>query len=723
MTDISRAKVPELLSPAGTPESLRAALAAGADAIYFGASVFSNRMRARNFTLKELKENIRLCHSCGARTHITVNTRIRDREMPQVLSLVDELYSGPAKTRPDALIVADLGLASLIRRNHPSAVLHASTQTSLSSAADIKFLSESGFSRLVLPRELTLREIKEISSNPYGIETEMFIHGALCVSLSGQCLLSYVMGGRSGNRGECAQPCRLPYSCAGSYESDILSLSDLNLASHITEILSSGVSSLKIEGRLRSPEYVFDVTSIYRKLLDERRNATVRESEKLAGAFSRSQTDGYFTSRYSSMLAEKSVQRVSGVSSDKIEEILRSRAESQSGSSEEIVSPTVPLSGHFVLKKGFPVSLELSDGIHSATARGPVPRQADGTPVSAETAYRCLSRLGDTEFSLMFEDLVFDIDDGLWIPSSELNGLRRDAAATLLAKIRCEEEPFSGTPHVFSGEKTFFRSCEIADINIFEEDADRSSLLIFVQYFDRIFVSPENLPRFLPLVSDQFPSAAEKTGIILPVIAPDDGILSAKLDSAKKAGITFAMCHTPGQIRLAINKGFISTGSYRCNVTNSPTCSVYEDSGCDSVILSPELPSGGIRNVGKKLNIYVGCTVYGRIPLMTTARCILCGGKCQKGNTGGRRANAVPHFCMDYMTDRKGERFPVIGSPDCTNIIYNSVPVWMADRMDDIKRNDGRSFHHFIFTTETCRQAVQIISDYDNKRPGEGRRI
>ncbi len=281
MTDTSPAKVPELLSPAGTPESLRAALAAGADAVYFGASVFSNRMRARNFSVKELKENIRLCHSCGARAHITVNTRIRDREITEALALVDELYSGNPKTRPDALIVADLGLASLIRKNHPSSVLHASTQTSLSSAADCRFLSENGFSRLVLPRELNLEEISAVSANPYGIETEMFLHGALCVSLSGQCLLSFVMGGRSGNRGECAQPCRWQYAVMeekrpgeympvaedekGTY---LFSARDLCLMPLLAELCEAGVSSLKIEGRMKTEYYVAVVTGAYRRALD-----------------------------------------------------------------------------------------------------------------------------------------------------------------------------------------------------------------------------------------------------------------------------------------------------------------------------------------------------------------------------------------------------------------------------------------------------------------------
>ncbi len=718
MTDTSPAKVPELLSPAGTPESLRAALAAGADAVYFGASVFSNRMRARNFSVKELKENIRLCHSCGARAHITVNTRIRDREIAEALALVDELYSGNPKTRPDALIVADLGLASLIRKNHPSAVLHASTQTSLSSAADCRFLSENGFSRLVLPRELSLEEISAVSANPYGIETEMFLHGALCVSLSGQCLLSFVMGGRSGNRGECAQPCRLKYSCAGCREQEILSLSDLNLASHITEIISSGVSSLKIEGRLRSPEYVFEVTSVYRKLLDEKRNATKKELARLASAFTRTETDGYFINDYSSLAGEQTHAETKSPDTAEINGLLKARAASFSEKHEDYSAPVVPLSAHFSLKKNRPASLHLSDGIHSASSQGAEPRPADGAPATSESVYRNLSKLGDSEFGLDYESVTFDMDDGLWISSSELNALRRDAVTALLEDIRGGDEIVRPVP-----DRSFFRSCEIAEIAVFESDFDGPALRSLADSFDRIFVYPEHLGKFLSVFSRSGTDISGKTGILFPVIPPDPDRLSVMLASARESGIGYAMCHTPGEIAIAAESGFRVTGSYRCNLTNSPACSVYEKLGCDSVILSPELPSGGVRNIGKTLSISVGCVVYGNIPCMTTARCVLCGGNCVKGNTGGRDPWAHPHFCMDYISDRKGERFPVIGAPDCSSVIYNSTPVWMADRIGDVTRKDGRSFHHFIFTMETGREAARIISDYELRRPGAGRRI
>ncbi|MBO4932591.1 MAG: U32 family peptidase, partial [Clostridia bacterium] len=212
MMETRKPDLPELLAPAGSVDSLRAALAAGADAVYFGGTSFSNRMRAKNFGDSELTDAIRLCHSVGAAAHITVNTRVRDREMDEILRLADTLLNvGDPDASPDALIVADFGIAREIHRRYPEIALHASTQTSFASPADCRMLAEMGFTRLVIPRELSRAEIRRLCEQS-PLEIEMFIHGAHCVSCSGQCLMSYTMGGRSGNRGECAQPCRLPFS-------------------------------------------------------------------------------------------------------------------------------------------------------------------------------------------------------------------------------------------------------------------------------------------------------------------------------------------------------------------------------------------------------------------------------------------------------------------------------------------------------------------------------
>ncbi len=280
------ARLPELLAPAGSFEALRAAVEAGADAVYFGGREFSARAGAENFDREGLIRAIAYCRERGVKTHVTANTVVLDRELDDWLAFGEFLWQAGA----DALICADLGAAAELARRLPDLPLHASTQAGVSDTGAASLLASLGFSRVVLARELPLSDIRRIAADA-PVETEIFIHGALCVSVSGQCLFSSLVGGRSGNRGRCAQPCRLPYG-----DSYPLSLKDHCLAAYIPEIIASGVSSLKIEGRMRSPEYVYGVVSVYRRLLDEGRGADRRELDELARCFSRSGfTSAYFT--------------------------------------------------------------------------------------------------------------------------------------------------------------------------------------------------------------------------------------------------------------------------------------------------------------------------------------------------------------------------------------------------------------------------------------------
>lgn len=281
---------PLLLAPAGSFEALTAALDAGADEIYLGGTAFNARMNASNLDFSALEEAGALCRSKNVGLHITLNTLLFDREFSEMLRYVDFLSQ---KVMPDALIVQDQGVAAVLKREFPLLCLHASTQMRIHSGLDVPYLRQLGFSRGVLARELPKEDIKEFAKA--GLETEIFVHGALCVSESGGCLMSHVIGDRSGNRGKCAQPCRLP--CKGNTRYP-LSLKDLCLAERITEISELGVTSLKLEGRMKSPEYVAAVTSVYRTLLDEGRNATGEELQYLKDVFSRDGfTSGYFDSR------------------------------------------------------------------------------------------------------------------------------------------------------------------------------------------------------------------------------------------------------------------------------------------------------------------------------------------------------------------------------------------------------------------------------------------
>ena len=284
-------KLPELLAPAGSPEALSAAIRAGADAVYMGASGFNARIGAANFTPESLKYEIARAHEAGVRIYLTLNTLVYDREIGDLLKTAESAYLAGA----DALITADLGVASMIRRTFPDLPLHGSTQMSGHNLEQARLISELGFERMVIARETSMEDLAHVCRNS-PIEIEAFVHGALCVCHSGQCLFSSIVGGRSGNRGLCAQPCRLPYSDGHGGKSYPLSLKDLSLAPHLPELIEMGVASLKVEGRMKPPEYVAGVISIWRKLLDEGRGANAEEMRRLAEIFSRQGfTDGYYT--------------------------------------------------------------------------------------------------------------------------------------------------------------------------------------------------------------------------------------------------------------------------------------------------------------------------------------------------------------------------------------------------------------------------------------------
>lgn len=284
--------VPELLCPCGGEQALRAAVFGGADAVYLGGTAFNARMNAANFDRGALERSVAFCHSRGVRVYVTLNTLVTDRMIPEALSFAAFLYN----IGVDALIVADCGLSHLIREQFADFELHASTQFSIHSLEGVRWLAERGFRRAVVARELSRRSLEKICRES-PIEIEVFVHGALCAGHSGQCLMSSFLGGRSGNRGECAQPCRMTYNGAHP-----LSLKDLCLAGHIEELIAMGASSLKIEGRMKTPAYVYNVARVFRRLLDERRNADEKEIASLARVFSRGGfTDGYFTGRMKDM--------------------------------------------------------------------------------------------------------------------------------------------------------------------------------------------------------------------------------------------------------------------------------------------------------------------------------------------------------------------------------------------------------------------------------------
>lgn len=585
-----RSALPELLAPAGSPEALRAAVDAGADAVYFGAVGFNARAGARNFTDSELARAVDLCHGRGVRVYLTLNTLVYDREMKDYLAAAGRAY----RAGVDALIVADIGGAAALRRTFPDLPLHASTQMSGHSVGAARELAGRGFSRMVLARELSLADISAYTASA-PIESEVFIHGALCVCHSGQCLFSSLVGGRSGNRGECAQPCRLPYN-GSKYP---LSLKDNCLAGHIPELIDAGVSSLKIEGRMKGPEYVGAVTAVYRRLLDERRAATAEETDYLAGIFSRSGfTDAYFCGRTG-------------------HDMLGTRTEADK--KRTAAAPAGPARPERTLPPVTVPERQHGEAEYS-------PKKPQGKPVRRRTAY-----------------------------------MHRADQLTAAAR----------------------------------------------KYFDLCF-----LP--LGVIADGKPIRRTDgcfIGAALPPVIFDSELPEVRrmLAAARECGICDLLVGNVGHLALAREFGMRAHGDFRLNICNRESAAAYEEMGFEDMILSPELTLPRMRDIGgRTLGI-----VYGRVPLMITEKCAgkECGG-CRACREGG-----------NFLTDRRGVRFPILREWQHRSLIVNSLPTSMSDKQKTLDEYGVRAWH-FIFTAESPHETDAALRAFTSGAPiGSCRRI
>ena len=660
--------LPELLSPAGSPDALDAALAAGADAVYFGAKTLNARHGAENFDGASLFDAVKKCRVLGVKTNITVNTQLYGGEFSPALELVGDLLKAGA----DAFIVADLGLARAIKAMYPAAVLHASTQMSGQNAYSARELEKIGFSRMVAPRELSKDDLEKIcKTSP--IETEIFVHGALCVSFSGQCLMSGVIGGRSGNRGECAQPCRLPYRCACAYP---LSLKDSCLAGHITEILPLGVASLKIEGRMKSADYVYGVTKIYRTLIDERRNADGGEINRLSELFSRSGfTDGYFT--------EKIGAGMLGVRTD---EQKKTTAE-MGGSSFEKRRLPITIAGDFSRAPATVTACAKRDGeTVTATAKAEI-FDGDYPELDEERLAAALRKCGAT----MFEAKNVDVTGGIGgkIPLKAVNEMRRAALASLEEKLSFVKAPACAGDIPSPGGRT--------------EKGKRTAYFAFsdaitpaaIEYFDNIFVPLDEYLKHAP--------KNEKIGVALPPITFDGECESVinKLKKAKEIGCRAALLTSLWQVEIA--DGLELFGDIRLNALNAQSADVLRSAGIKYVIASPEISPS-------RASFSDGAVMYGRLPLMTAVKCAIRDIVGIKGD--GCRYCDTHRFTK--LVDRTGAEFLITREPPHRNVIYNSVPVYMCDRAGDFDKNALGA--HFIFTDESPRDVDAVIGMAKEKK-------
>lgn len=742
------ARLPELLAPAGSPEALEAAFCAGADAVYLGGTEFNARMNAHNFSPSELEAAVTYAHERGGRVYLTLNTLIYDRELPDALHAAYEA----ARAGVDGLIIADLGAAACIHRALPGLALHASTQLSGHNAAMGQALAAHGFSRFVIARETRLCDLAHaVANNP--LEVEVFVHGALCVCHSGQCLFSSLVGGRSGNRGECAQPCRLPYRDARGREAYPLSLKDLSLAAHIPALIEAGVSSLKIEGRMKSPAYVGGVVRIFRRLLDESRPATPDETAELAALFSRGGfTDGYLTGRID--------HRMSGIRSEHDKE--------KSVAAEKQVAATLnparapgrlPLEATLTLTADRPETLSLTaplwrQGSEERVSVTVTETDSTGAPMTAaETltaavAERQLSRTGGTPYTLPTGVCRVSAEAGLILPPSRLNALRR-AGLEALTAARLSRIPDPSAGAVPPSELSRVISCA--------ESADPSAPLSAPLY-TAWFASPTQITPaaaawfeicFLPLEAyfDRVQAApGARLGVALPPVVFDREAPSVcqALAAALRDGVRDLLVGNPGHwalVREAVSAAGLSSdaglrlhGDLRLNITNRFAVSEQralcrEAMGYDpvSLLLSPELTLPRLRDLCRDGDLSV--VVYGRIPLMLLEKCVireLYPGSSDPSRADGASGDACAacHRNEAVLRDRTGAAFPVLRCSGHRNLIFNSLPVSMSDRSSLLSQN-GILRRHCIFSVESPTAVDRVLSSLRTGTPvgGEVRRI
>ncbi len=658
----------EILAPAGSFESLIAAVRSGADAVYLGAKDFSARASAQNFSLEELKEAISYCHIRGVKAYLTVNTLMTDSELQPAVDLISEAYLMGI----DAVIVQDIGLASILREKLPNLRLHGSTQMSIHTPSGAKALYEIGFSRVVLSRELSLKEIKEITES-CPIELEVFVHGALCMSVSGQCYFSAMLGSRSGNRGMCAQPCRLPFKLSGGND-HALSLKDNSLVQYINELENIGVSSAKIEGRMKRPEYVSCATRACKEMRDTG-FVTEETNHKLESVFSRTGfTDGYLTGkRTGEMFGYRRKEDV--VSSN--EKLLSSIRNTYKDETQR-----VGVSFEFAATHSAPPTLTVSDGTNSAVVTADfIPEKAQNVATTEEKVLALLSKCGATPYYP--ENINCKLEDGLALPASKINELRRNALSEL-STLRGKTERFLEgkieitLPKRQNAPTSLQTRARFTDSNIPKEYKDCN--LIFI---------PLSLPEtdFAKLTDRGFSVGAE---IPRGMFGREERIKD-KLLILKEQGITHVLASNLGAVYMAKELGLTVHGGFGLNITNTASLKWAQNYSLADTELSFELTKDQINSLGAE--IPRGIISYGYLPLMLTRACpgYTAKGQCSACN---KKRN---------LQDRMGKKFIFTCDGICTEIL-NSVPLLIPSQINDFCNLD---FHVFRFSVENYVEKVE----------------
>lgn len=645
----------ELLAPAGDFSSLYAAVNAGADAVYIGASKFSARANAVNFNSEQLAEAIEYCRIRGVKAYLAINTLIKDSELSEALKVAMEAYEAGI----DGYIVQDLGLMKLLKEKFDTEV-HASTQMTVFDEYGLEFLKKRGICRAVLARECEREEIVRLCEKNI-TESEVFCHGAICMSYSGQCLMSSMLGGRSANRGACAQPCRLCYTADGD-KGYYLSPRDLCLADEVDFLSKAGVASLKIEGRMKGPAYVAAAVRAYRRALDEGRMSE-EDGARLVKAFARG---GSFTKGCYGSVKGRAMMNVESSNDN----VMRS-------SDRELEKELEMLWKGGEIKK-LPVKAELyiggvtritlSDGINSVSEECETPTEEYGKKTDVEFARACLSKMGATPFYI--EEFSYTEKVNAYFKASELNELRRKAVLKLM-KARSGKRSFdSGLDFSVKPRKK-----ENTETYISASVETRAQAEALIKAGARVYV---------PYGLGSFEGAA---GAIIPAVYKK---LPKKLDcSVVVAGSIGAAEYARG-----LGKSVIA--DYSMNIFNSVSAEEFE-----TVTLSTELTLAEMKKITASFN--TEAVVYGYIPLMKTKNCIIkTVGKCAGSCADCRKSIK--------LRDRKNAVFTVKSDGEF-NTLYNSVPLFMADRINELK-DAGFTGLRLCFTNESPREAVKIYKMY-----------
>lgn len=719
----------ELLAPAGSLKTLKAVIHAGADAVYLGGSMFGARAYANNFNEEELLEAIRFGHIHGRKIILAVNTLLKEYELGQLYDYLHPYYEAGL----DAVIVQDMGVMEFIKTHFPNLPIHTSTQMTITNVEGAKLLKEQGVERVVTAREMSLEEIQRIHDE-VGVELESFIHGALCYCYSGQCLFSSIIGGRSGNRGRCAQPCRLSYevlqgekSLTGHHATPILSLKDMCTLPFLYELADHGVYSFKIEGRMKTPEYAAGVVSIYRKYMDSYLDGNrIPVEKKDIRALLELGNRGGFTNGYYYHHNDSDMLSGESASHNKSEGVL------QDNIRREYVDTELKekIKGKLILNKECPAKIEVQYGKIKVSYQGDMVLVAQNRPLTKEVVTEKITKTGNTPF--VFENLEVTMDDDIFMPVNQLNQLRRGALEALeeallkpyertlpeLVETSSAETDRQTTGNAIkekqisrqslsqtSGQQSADSSTEV---RVLIEDAEQLPAVLKADFVDTVYLdcmlyTRENLLRKLSEDIDRVHASGKKAFYVFPFIFRQQTSLFYEkiMPELKKLPLNGIMVRSLDEIAFIKewgNENWQMVSDSNLYTYSNEAAEYFYRLGMIQDTIPVELNR---KEILRRENSRSEMIIYGRLPLMITAQCI------HKNTLGCMHQHKVLN-----LKDRYSVHFPVKNfCSECYNVIYNSLPVCLFKEDVTVKKIAPAALR-LSFTTETEEETEQILTIY-----------